>query len=236
MADERRISATLSGFDIYIRRAVPYVDAGAPIKNGTRLGLSALEITDAVAFHDTWYTGNPAARGIYELHSNPNTKNKNTRNSVVTLMKDFNAFFSPLLTRMGTSGAITEDDRLNLNLPAADRTPTARGVINDEPLAGIKSLASARIKFRIRLDEDATRASMHPLADAIEVRYQIGGTQPANANVCPGTVISKKAMFTFDAGVDNDGKKFYSFVRYVNQSNPENNGPWRSVPPGTVQG
>jgi len=236
MSTERRIPNSLSGFDEYIRRAVPYIQAlGGGVKHGIRLGLTTTELTAAQAFLTSWWTGIPATPGIYELHSNPDTKTRTTRNNVVTLMTDFTEFFSPLLTRMGTSSAITETDRSNLSLPAPDRIPTRRGAIEAEPLAGIKSLASARIKVRVRLDEDASRASMHPLADAIEMRYQIGGTQPANALACPGTVISKKAMFTFDAGVDHDGQKFFGFVRYVNLTNPENNGPWSSIQTGTVQ-
>jgi len=235
MADRSRIPQTLSGFDIYIRRAVPYIDAGAPTKNGVRLGLTTGEITTAKDYLASWYTGIPLTPGIYEKHSNPDTKTKTTRAGVETVMKNFTTFFSPLLTRMGTSPSITETDRSNLNLPAADRTPTRRGAIEDEPLVGLKSVASARIKVRARIDEDASRASLHELADAIEMRYQIGGTQPANALACTGTLMSKKAMFTFDAGVDNDGKKFYGFFRYVNQSNPENNGPWSSIQTGTVQ-
>jgi hypothetical protein len=83
---------------------------------------------------------------------------------------------------------------------------------------------------------DASRASMHPDADGIEMRYHLGGTAPANANACPGVKVSTKALFDFDAGIDNDGKKFYCFLRYINQSNPENNGHWSGMQSGTVQG
>jgi hypothetical protein len=235
MATERRIPQSLSGFDEYIRRAVPYINAGAPIKNGTRLGLSATELTTAQTYHDQWYTGNPASPGIYEKHSNPDTKTQTTRNQVTTLMENFTAFFSPLLTRMSTSPDLTETDRSTLNLPAPDRIPTPRGVIDAEPTVKVNSLPSARMKIRVNIDEDSTRASMHPLADAIEMRFQVGGAQPQNALACPGVTVSKKALFNFDAGIDNEGKKFFCFVRYVNQSNPENNGPWSSVHTGTVQ-
>ncbi|MBK5284528.1 MAG: hypothetical protein JJE25_03935 [Bacteroidia bacterium] len=235
MANERRIPQTLSGFDLYIRRAVPYVDPGAPMKNGVRLGMTSGEITTAKDYLDSWYTGNPATPGIYEKHSNPDTKTKTTRNGVVTVMKNFSEFFGPLLTRMGTSGDITESDRSNLGLPAPDRIPTTRGAIEDAPVVGIASLAGAMLKIRSRIAADASRASMHQLADGVEMRYQIGGTAPANALACTGTVISKKALFKFDAGVDNDGKKIYAFLRYVNQSNPEHSGPWSSIQTGTVQ-
>jgi hypothetical protein len=237
MATQRRIPQDLSGFDEYIRRAVPYINAagGGGTINGTRLGLIAGELTDATAFLDQWYTGNPASPGIYERHSNPDTKTQTTRNMVVTLMDDFTEFFSPLLTRMGTSPEITETDRSTLNLAAPDRVPTARGVIDAEPTVKVNSFASARMQIRVTTDADASRASLHPLADAIEMRYQIGGTQPANAPACAGMIVSKKAIFNFDAGVDNEGKKFFGFVRYVNLTDPAKNGPWSSLHTGTVQ-
>lgn len=235
MANRNRIPTSLSGFDEYIRRAVPYIQAGAPIKNGLRLGLIATELTDAQAYLTQWWTGIPASPGIYELHSNPDTKTQTTRNMVVTLMDDFTAFFSPLLTRMGTSPEITETDRSTLSLPAPDRIATPRGVIDAEPTVKVNSMPSARMQIRVTTDADASRASLHPLADAIEMRYQVGGTQPANAPACAGVMVSKKSIFNFDAGIDNEGKKFFGFVRYVNLTDPAKNGPWSSIHTGTVQ-
>ena len=83
--------------------------------------------------------------------------------------------------------------------------------------------------------EDATRASMHPLADAIEMRYFIGTTPPATAEDAPNNFISKKALFTFEAGSENGGQRLYIFCRYVNFTNQANNGPWTTVHSGTIQ-
>lgn len=235
MADERRISKSLSGFDVYIRTVVAWLQAGAPLTNGIRLGMTAGQITAAQAFLDLWWTGNPATPGWFERHSNANTKTKTTRIEVETIMSNFTDFFSPILTGMGVHPAITTEDRGTLNLPAPDRIPTARGVIDAEPTVKVNSMPSARMKIRVQTDADASRASLHPLADAIEMRYQVGGTQPANAPACAGMIISKKAIFNFDAGVDNEGKKFFGFVRYVNLTDPAKNGPWSSVHTGTVQ-
>ena len=223
-----RISQSLTGFDTYIRRVVPYVRTGGPPTNGTRLGLSAQQLTDCQDFLDLWWTGIPATPGAYELHSNPDTKTKTTRTRVVTIIKNFTTFFSPLLTGMSVNAALTDSDRQNLNLPARDTTSTPRGQINDMPTVNVSGIGGGRMKIRTRVSSDASRASMHPLADAVEMRYQIGGTQPANAAACPDNAISKKALFTFDAGDENAGQKFFGFFRYVNFTNPENNGPWSS--------
>ena len=91
------------------------------------------------------------------------------------------------------------------------------------------------MKIRTRIDKDATRASMHPLADGVEMRYQVGGTQPANATACAGSVISKKALFTFDTGSGSGEKKFYCFCRYVNLSTPANSGPFGTLNTASVQ-
>lgn len=237
MADRTRIPKTLSSFDIYIRRVAAFLlTVVGGTSNGERLGLTAAQNTETDAFRKQWYTGNPAAPGAYELHSNPDTKTKTTRNKVLQIIKKFSIFFSPLLTLMSVSSELTESDRQVLNLPARDTTPTRRGKIDDAPTVNVSSMAGGRMKVRCRVDQDASRASMHELADAIEMRYQVGGATPANAVACPGSFISKKALFTFEAGDANGGQKFYCFCRYVNLTNSENNGPWGTIQTGTVQG
>jgi len=223
-----RISRKDNVFDQYIRNTATYLAAGTP-KNGARLGLIPEEIT-------SWSDYNTAWIGIYPTYTNPATRTRAIKDQKNLIKKNFITFAAPLLTRMGASTAITTTDRNTLNLPERDASPTRRGQINDAPTVNMTSLAGGRMKIRCRIDQDATRASMHPLADAIEMRYQVGGTQPANAAACPTSFISKKALFTFDADTANDGKKFWSFCRYVNLTNAANNGPWGTLQTGTVQG
>jgi len=237
MADRNRIPRSLAKFDIYIRRVSPFLSTVVGvITNGERLGLTVAQNNIVKGFHDQWYTGIPATPGAYELHSNPDTKTKTTRNNVLNIIKNFTPVFRPMLTLMSVSPNLTESDRQVLNIPAPDTTPTSRGLIEDEPTVNLKSMAGGRIKVRTRISVDASRASKHPLADAIEMRYQVGGAQPANAAACSNVTQSKKALFTFEAGSENSEKKFYCFCRYVNLSNPENNGPWGTIQVVTVQG
>lgn len=231
-----RIPQTLSGFDLYIRSVVPWLNIGGPPNNGTRLGMLVAQITTAQNFLTLWWTGIPATPGWYEKHTNVNTKTKTTRLQVEQIMADFTDFFSPILTGMSVHPALTTEDRGILNIPERDTVNTPRGAINDQPFVNIASKPSAHFKIRARLAADASRASMHPLADGIEVRYQVGGTSPANALACPGVKVSTKALFDLDAGIANDGQKFYCFIRYINQSKPENSGPWSGLQSGTVQG
>ena len=129
----------------------------------------------------------------------------------------------------------SEADRTALNIPERDSEPTARGKIEVAPDVNITSLAGGFMKIRCRIDEDADRASMHPLADAIEMRYFIGTSAPATAEDAPNSFISKKALFTFEAGSENGGQRLYIFCRYMNLSNQANNGPWTTVHSGTIQ-
>lgn len=237
MASRSRIPQTLPEFDIYIRRVSPFINSisSGVITHGERLGLSPAENTAMRALHDQWYTGNPAAPGVYELHTDDNTKTKTTRNLVMNIVKAFTTLVNPLLTRMSTSTALTESDRAMLNIPARDTSATERGPIEDTPYTNITSLAGGKMKARTRITTDASRASMHPLADGVEMRYQVGGTQPVNAAACANSVISKKAIFTVNTGGDNGEKKFYCFCRYVNLVTPENSGPFGSLNTGSVQ-
>jgi hypothetical protein len=139
-------------------------------------------------------------------------------------MKNFRAFSESLLTRMGTSPDITDLDRTTLRIPARDRTSTQRGKIEEIPVISLISAPGGRIAVSCKVTHDASRASMHPLADAIEVRVKIGDPAPASPADCPEVIFPKKAMFDFQAGSVNAGKRLYMYCRYVNQSNSANSG------------
>src|SRR5438874_2266531 len=126
MAQEER---TLAGFDLHIKSTTDYLNHHDSVTgfNWFRLGLvtndggaSSSEMNRIQQFHDQWYTGNPAAPGIYELHTNKNTKNPSTRVQVVKLMDDFNAYYNPLRVRMGVSPNITAQDRMSLAIANPD--------------------------------------------------------------------------------------------------------------------
>jgi len=76
---------------------------------------------------------------------------------------------------------------------------------------------------------DLPEPEMHPDADAMECRYIIlpkGAKPPESPEECPMIYISKKPEFTMNFGKENIGKVFYGFCRWVNLTNPQNNGPW----------
>ncbi|MBK5285214.1 MAG: hypothetical protein JJE25_07400 [Bacteroidia bacterium] len=228
MATKRRIPRKDSVFDSYIGNTTTHLLEGTP-QNGIRLGLTADEINSWNDFATGW-------KDAYPLYTNLSTRTRTIKDEKNRIKKEFKTFATPLLMRMRANAALTVSDRNALNLPVRSDTYTHRGKIGSAPFASTLSGAGSRIKIRTRVEGDASRASRHPLADAIEMRWQVGGAAPANPDACPGTVFSKRALFTFEAGIENDGKKFWCFCRYVNLSNPANNGPWGARLAATVQG
>ena len=219
-------------FDQYIRNSTTHLlkDPGTPGSepNFERLGITVAQKDDWVAFRDDWVD-------VYPKFTDLNTSTKTIRDEKNKIRKEFIEFSEkPLLTISGSPN-IALADRNALNLPERDREPTARGKITTAPDVNVVSLAGGFMKIRCRIDEDADRASLHPLADVIEMKYLIGTAAPPTVDDAPNNFISKKALFNFEAGTGNGGQRLYIFCRWVNQSNPANNGPWTTVHSGTIQ-
>jgi hypothetical protein len=123
-------------------------------------------------------------------------------------------------------------DKVILVGKARDTEPTPRPKIATIPIIGLKSVGGGSIEVRARVTTDQTRFSMHKAADGIECRYvlvPIGEMPPDNWDDCPKTQVSKKARFIISAGAKGIGQRFYGFFRWVNQSNPANNGDWTNA-------
>ena len=77
---------------------------------------------------------------------------------------------------------------------------------------------------------------MHDFADVIECRYALLPVRPQpiegkkfkfpSPEECPEVRTSTKAQFIIKCGETNAGQKFYGYFRWVNLSNPSNNGLW----------
>jgi len=113
-----------------------------------------------------------------------------------------------------------------------DIEPTPRGKIDVIPYVNLKGIGGGEVQVRCRTERDQTRASMHPLADAVACRYILvpkGEMPPEGQEDAKKTEVSKKARFIISCGDKNAGESFYGFFRWVNQSNPANSGPWGNV-------
>ena len=225
-----RIPLNDEPFNSYINSSYAYLFASTGgTQNYVRLGL---DITEA----GSWETQRNAWNPNWAKYIDLSQRTRAVKDLKNNMKAAFIAFASPLLTRMSVSPNINTDDREALNLPERDTNPTRRGKITTAPDVNIIPNEGGFMKIKTRVDSDASRASMHPLADAVEMKYQIGGTAPTSASQCTNTFMSKKALFEFDAGQENAGQRLYIFCRYVNISNHENDGPWTTMHNAIIEG
>ena len=128
--------------------------------------------------------------------------------------------------------AVSFAQRMEMGLTVRDTEPSPRPAIADRPMVGFKPLGGGSLEVTCMRQTDQTRPSMHPAADAIECRFillPVGEAPPTDTEQCPKIHISKKAHFFIPCGVKNAGKCFYGFFRWVNLTNPANNGPWSNA-------
>jgi hypothetical protein len=127
------------------------------------------------------------------------------------------------------NSSVLDEDRRRMLLTVRDTEPTPRGKIDVIPYVNLKSIGGGDVQVRCRTEKDQTRASMHPLADAIECHYTtvpVGEMPPEGQKNAKNTQVSMKARFTISLGDEQAGQRFYGFFRWANQSNPANSGPW----------
>jgi len=115
-------------------------------------------------------------------------------------------------------------EALGFNPPTTEQHE--RPQIEDVPFAAMDAQPGSRIEFTCRTLSDASRASMHPDADVVEVRFIVGTTPPATVNDCSQKEISSKAKFTIELNAADAGKKIFAFVRWRNNSEPSKSGPY----------
>lgn len=224
-----RVPRKDSEFDQYIRNTQTLLSSGTPT-GAERLGLTTTQATDWAGFYTNWIA-------VYPTYTNPATRTTAITNQKNQIKQDFTAFAELPLKQIEVSPSLTTEDRLTFNLKERDRTPTVRGPITDVPIVGIAALGGGKIQFKVRQTTDSTRASKHPLADGVEVRYLMTEARPKDPD--PGTPdqiptvdkaigfnLSPKAMFTIDLGSSFTGLYLVAFVRWVNTTTPANSGPW----------
>ena len=124
---------------------------------------------------------------------------------------------------------LTNAQRDILGLTVRDSEPTPRGKITVIPYVFLKGTGGGDVEVRVRVEKDRARASMHPLADAVECRYILvpkGEMPPDDPEAMPKTQESKKALFIIHCGAKNAGESFWGFFRWVNLTTPANSGSW----------
>jgi len=218
---------TLAAVNTNFTTAVPYINT-----NRSRLNVSTPN-NDALQL---LYTDAAAGTGwieVYPLTTNRATSTGALRDRRDTLIKEITALLRVIYGDVPES-VLTEVDRNTLRIFKRDTTPTARGPIPTAPDVAFTPLEGGKIKQRLRVDDDASRASIHPLADGWQRVAKIGGAPPANVTECPLKHSGTDALSTFDAGQENDGKRLYAFIRWINLGNAANNSAWSSMEVVTI--
>ncbi|MEI8202154.1 MAG: hypothetical protein WCH34_04030 [Bacteroidota bacterium] len=240
-----RIPRTYAEYDLYLKRVEAWlkiVPQNQTLSNGERLGMSSAEIIATTAFLTICYTGNPSSPGVYEIHTNPNAP-KNTQ-QVKNAMKNFIAFFQPILVRMSGSAHITVEDRRMLNIaePVEHHSKKSKAL---ETQTSVSSIAegSANVKVICTPIESET-SGIAPGANAVELAFciidptletdfdeagKVRKTPPANVDEVFYREIHTKSinLLTFDQKYR--GKQVYVYARQYIVEYPELAGPWSEV-------
>jgi len=124
---------------------------------------------------------------------------------------------------------VPRDEKIAMEIPPRDLEPTPRAKIGTIPFVGLEAVGGGDVKAKAQTTTDATRFSMHKLADGIEAKYTWvpkGEMPPEKPEDCKNSLVSKKAIFIIHCGPGNAGETFWGFFRWVNLTNPENSSSW----------
>ncbi len=116
---------------------------------------------------------------------------------------------------------------LSLTVPDTERTDKPQ--LEDRPLVAAEMKGGALLKMQFRIAEDSTRPSMHPDAHALELKYQIGGTEPVNAAATNKSDTFTKSRHSIQLDTADAGQFFYGFARWINTSDKSKSGPYSVI-------
>jgi hypothetical protein len=241
MKKTSRIPQKLADFILYINIVNKYlheIPSGGTVARGITLGMTQDELDALAAFVLLLISGDPMHPGIWDLHSNKDTKTKKTRVDMVKVMKDFGIFFRPLLNRMAVSLNTTDGDRLKLNIaiPAGGGHHHQKVPIAEFCYVQIKPLINGDIHFKFKTDAESNRSNKAEGANAIEIASRIDApADPSTkqkykplASVDDDTEKSfySKSNITLQLGSGNTGSYFQFYCRWTNTNNPAIAGSW----------
>ena len=178
------------------------------------------ELLDAQAAYqpayDTWSDEDARNKAIVKA-------NQSGRKIYEKLLRQFIAQWLRYNKKLNTG------DKAGLSLTVPDTERTAKPQLEGRPLVAAEMKGGALLKLQFEIAEDSTRPSMHPDAHALELKYQIGGTEPVSADATNKSVTFTKARHSIQLGVENAGQYFYGFARWINTSENSKSGPYSVI-------
>jgi hypothetical protein len=243
-----RIPLSLVKFIIYLNSVNAYLNTVAPgdsQKRGLVLGMSQEDLDKLEDFVKLFMSGDPAHPGLWDLHSNADTKNRKTRQDMLSGISEFVKFFRPILNKIAISPLIVNGDRLKLNIAA----PVTSHTVPTDPIAEncfvtLSTQIGCIIKYRCRKTADASRASKPANADGVEIAYrsdipELEAAEKGNElsskvkrnilkSSTDGTTkaIFTRASFRMQLPEEQVGNYFQFFARWINTKHRGLDGPW----------
>lgn len=229
-----RIPDPFLKFHTYLKGNMKYMQAVDPVTgttNGARLGISPADINLMPAMELEWDNPDPNNPGIFQLHGDPNTKNKVTRTKYEVFVKKFNDWYHPVLDIVAASPAITDLDRLVTNVsevPATHHVSTTP--IPETPTIEAKGAGIGKVEIKARITSSSGRAALPENCDELEIRCAPVGkaaslsgpettpilkeTAPANPDQCTKTEFGSKSIHVINIGGLYSGFELHGWVRY----------------------
>jgi len=218
---EATFPTALDDYNTYYTIAIPYLDA-----NSARLNVDASKLSDLNDFFDEPASGTGWLQ-VYPLTTDRATATGTLRDQRDDLIEDIDELLREIYQNVPEAD-LTQTDRAKLRI-FEDAAPSERTAIQTAPDVALTAMEGGRIRQRLRVDEDADRASRHPDATGWERVSKIGGPPPANPGACPIKETGTRALTVIDPGTEHDGERYYCFVRWVIFGQEEKNGPWSGM-------
>ena len=224
-----RIPRTITKFHPFINTTTAYLTANSNA-NATRLGLTAAEVTQLIAFNTT--------DGLYfPNYSNKKLRNTDIVNNLNLNIKNYINFnkTNKILDRIAASPAVTllDLETFNIHKGALQKTVATHLTSNiaDIVVPNIVYLGGGRLRYECRPDQSNNKSHIPAGADHIEVRVKLGDPAPVSADNTDAQwlVISSKAIVVQDFTPANVGKRIYLFFRWIDSKHPQRNGAWTAM-------
>ena len=218
-----RIPTKDNDFNNYINSTTTALSVGTP-DTATRLGLTAGEKTEWEGHQSDWATN-------YALYVNADTRTKTVKDLKNAQKRGFIEFANPLLTRMSVSPNLTASDRNTFNLPER-KDAGERPDMGERPFVGLTAKGGGSVVVVVRMQEDGSKASLHPGADHIELRHvllNVDAPAPTSIRELTEMTISSRGRTELKLGDPAMGHVLYLAARYVNKVDASKNSPYSAI-------
>ncbi len=217
---------------------------GSNIKRGIELGMTQDELDFIDDFIKSLISGDLDHPGIWDLHSNKDTKTQKTTADLNDAKNAFCAFFRPILNRIAISAVISNGDRIALEISDPVVKHKKPEKITKKCFASLTAQNFAEYKVECRSESDSKRAGKPTGANKVEVailieapviQTTVSGTNVVvpptiKEDIIPDNIVlrvfSSKARFTLKLGGSNIRSTANLYFRWTNDKYPELSGPW----------